>query len=90
MHKRRMLSSLFLGAALLLSVCLPVRAASGSHWADGVIEKWAQSELIPPAEDGAFHPDDSITRTEFIAALNRLLPGALDADTGLMGGGITR
>ena len=90
MHKRRMLSSLFLGAALLLSVCLPVRAASGSHWADGIIEKWAQSELIPPAEDGAFHPDDSITRTEFIAALNRLLPGALDADTGLMGGGITR
>ena len=41
------------------------------HWAKETITKWVQQGLIKGYTDGTFRPDDSITRAEFMALVNR-------------------
>ena len=42
------------------------------HWAEKAIEKAAAKGIIKGKEDGLFHPDDTLTRAEFVAVLDRL------------------
>ncbi|MGB3977583.1 MAG: S-layer homology domain-containing protein, partial [Tepidanaerobacteraceae bacterium] len=41
------------------------------HWAEATIAKWVQQGLISGYTDGTFRPDNSITRAEFMALVNR-------------------
>ena len=44
------------------------------HWAKDCIEKLADDEIISGYEDGTFKPDNSVTRAEFAAMLNKAFP----------------
>ncbi|OKP83398.1 hypothetical protein A3844_21340 [Paenibacillus helianthi] len=41
------------------------------HWAQNTIEKWLDKGLLKGFEDGSVKPDQSITRAEFMAIVNR-------------------
>lgn len=41
------------------------------HWAQNTIEKWLDKGLLKGFEDGSVKPDQSITRAEFMAIINR-------------------
>ncbi|QGQ95647.1 DUF3494 domain-containing protein [Paenibacillus psychroresistens] len=67
---------------LILSLCLMFTAFStvfsaavssdvSGHWAEGQISDWTARGLIKGYEDGSFKPDNTITRAEFIALINR-------------------
>jgi len=43
----------------------------GGHWAEDTIAKWVEQGLISGYTDGTFRPDNSITRAEFMALVNR-------------------
>ncbi|WP_433943845.1 glycosyl hydrolase [Paenibacillus sp. SN-8-1] len=49
-----------------------VTSVSSAHWANASIEKWKSNDLIRGYEDGAFHPDQPITRAEFATILNKV------------------
>lgn len=42
------------------------------HWAESVINKWAQKGLVAGYGNNTFRPDNSITRAEFIVLINRV------------------
>ncbi|WP_341280385.1 glycosyl hydrolase [Paenibacillus sp. FSL H8-0537] len=42
------------------------------HWAKAAIEKWRAHGIVSGYSDGAFHPDGSMTRAEFVAVINRV------------------
>ena len=42
------------------------------HWAVAAIEKWLSAGLAMGGPEGLFRPDDSITRAEFVALVNRV------------------
>ncbi len=44
------------------------------HWAQDSIEKLADDEIISGYEDGTYKPDNSVTRAEFAAMLNKAFP----------------
>ena len=67
---------------LILSLCLVFTAFSSvygaavskdvsGHWAEPQITDWTARGLIKGYEDGSFKPDNTITRAEFIALINR-------------------
>ncbi|MDD4802835.1 MAG: S-layer homology domain-containing protein, partial [Syntrophomonas sp.] len=67
-----MLLALLLGLVL----CQPAIAAEGfkdinGHWAQVYIEKWGAEDLIVGYPDGQVKPDEPITRSEFVALVNR-------------------
>jgi hypothetical protein len=68
--------ALFVALLLLSSALFPVYAAGGSgiqgHWAAAVIQKWVDLGLAKGGADGAFRPDDSVTRAELAVFLNRI------------------
>lgn len=43
------------------------------HWASDVIDELSNKKIINGYSDGTFKPDDSVTRAEFIAIVNRML-----------------
>ncbi|MNK21609.1 Mannan endo-1,4-beta-mannosidase precursor [compost metagenome] len=47
-------------------------SVSSTHWADASIEKWKSNGLIRGYQDGAFHPDQPITRAEFATIVNKV------------------
>jgi molybdopterin-binding protein len=67
----------------ILTVCLMFTAFSSvssaasvssdvsGHWAESQISDWTARGLIKGYEDGTFKPDNTITRAEFIALINR-------------------
>lgn len=70
---------------LLLAVCvlamsLPLTALAAAptysdikgHWAEKVIEKWSEYDVVH-GDDGKFRPDDPMTRGEFATVLTQLL-----------------
>ncbi|CAK4852139.1 unnamed protein product [Aphanomyces euteiches] len=42
-----------------------------SHWAETQITAWVDKGIIKGYEDGSFKPDNTITRAEFMALINR-------------------
>jgi uncharacterized repeat protein (TIGR02059 family) len=65
-------------AALCLGfqLWLPAVTAAGmsdttGHWAEVHIDKWISDGLITGYPDGSFKPDNSITRAELVALVNR-------------------
>ena len=65
-------------AALCLGfqLWLPTVTAAGmsdttGHWAEVHIDKWISDGLITGYPDGSFKPDNSITRAELVALVNR-------------------
>ncbi|MGI6145014.1 MAG: S-layer homology domain-containing protein [Peptococcia bacterium] len=42
------------------------------HWAENTIKKWLRQNLVAGYPDGSFKPDQSITRAEFVAIVNRV------------------
>ncbi len=44
-----------------------------SHWASDVIDELSNKKIINGYSDGTFKPDNSVTRAEFIAIVNRML-----------------
>ncbi|EGL13267.1 MULTISPECIES: S-layer homology domain-containing protein [unclassified Paenibacillus] len=61
------------GLTTEIAAVVPVRSSSdvGGHWAESLIRKAAELNLIQGYSDGTFHPDGKITRAEFAAMLNR-------------------
>lgn len=74
------LFSIVVGAALCLSLLLPIESYSASsfkdikgHWAESYIESAVSLEIIKGYPDGRFLPDEKVSRAEFISMLNRAL-----------------
>ncbi|WP_405081667.1 S-layer homology domain-containing protein [Paenibacillus chitinolyticus] len=61
------------GLTTEIAAAAPVRTFSdvGGHWAESLIRKAAELNLVQGYGDGTFHPDGKITRAEFAAMLNR-------------------
>ncbi|MEC0246935.1 S-layer homology domain-containing protein [Paenibacillus chitinolyticus] len=61
------------GLTTEIAAAVPVRTFSdvGGHWAESLIRKAAELNLVQGYSDGTFHPDGKITRAEFAAMLNR-------------------
>ncbi|MFC9778047.1 S-layer homology domain-containing protein [Paenibacillus chitinolyticus] len=61
------------GLTTELAAAVPVQSFSdvGGHWAETVIRKAVELNLVQGYSDGTFHPDGKITRAEFAAMLNR-------------------
>ncbi|MGJ7045422.1 S-layer homology domain-containing protein [Thermoanaerobacterium thermosulfurigenes] len=70
---------LFLSVLLLMTSTISTSFAAtntsfkdiSGHWAEKEINSWISKGLIAGYEDGAFKPDNPITRAEFIALVNR-------------------
>lgn len=43
------------------------------HWGEKCINKWAENGVINGFEDGTVHPNDDITRAEFVTIINKIL-----------------
>ena len=77
MNKKGFFSLLLLTAALLLLGALPQPATAATysdvagHPAESAIERWSGLKVIE-GYDGRFRPDDSITRGEMAAILDRI------------------
>jgi anti-sigma factor RsiW len=71
----------FLCTFLMFSICLPSTIVQAepvanfkdieNHWAVRQISDWLNKDLVGGYTDGTFKPDNSITRAEFIALVNR-------------------
>lgn len=74
---RRLLSSFLIVSMLLLSLSsafaatAPSKADIKGHWAESQISKWIDKGFIKGYEDGSFKPNNTITRAEFMALVNR-------------------
>ncbi|NMO96625.1 S-layer homology domain-containing protein [Paenibacillus lemnae] len=42
------------------------------HWAEQKIQKWLDAEYLTGYQDGSFKPNQTVTRAEFVAMINRL------------------
>lgn len=51
---------------------LPVLTDTLQHWAKDSIAKWAASGVLSGYPDDTFHPNQRITRAEFVTILNRV------------------
>ena len=78
MRNKRILS-LFLSAVMALSLLIapaaaaaPVFSDTDGHWAQQAIERWS-AEGILEGYQGAFRPDETLTRAELAAMLTRLM-----------------
>ena len=76
MGKGKILLALIVCALTISCLHFSVSAASFSdidgHWAQDVIEKWSEEDLIK-GYAGKFRPDDYITRGDMAVLMNRLL-----------------
>ncbi|WP_082053608.1 glycosyl hydrolase [Gordoniibacillus kamchatkensis] len=75
-----------LAAVIAVTPFSPIMASSGGtqpigsplfsdmkgHWAESRIEKWTSQRVVSGYPDNAFHPDEKITRAEFVTLLNKL------------------
>ncbi len=64
-------------AALMLFTLLPSFAAAASsdisgHWAENTLAKWSDKEWLSGDTDGAYRPNASITRAEFMTLINKM------------------
>ena len=71
------MNALILSVILVIAITPVVSAAEtysdiSGHWAKDAIERWSALEILK-GSDGKFRPDDSVTRAELSAILNRLL-----------------
>ncbi|AIQ63112.1 hypothetical protein PSTEL_08405 [Paenibacillus stellifer] len=88
MKKFRKLVVTSLTAVMLMSAVAPAMAETGKnttaqaiaasfqdstgHWAASSIAKWTSNGVISGYGDGTFHPNQTITRAEFVTVLNKL------------------
>ncbi|QGQ97957.1 S-layer homology domain-containing protein [Paenibacillus psychroresistens] len=72
---KKLVSSLLIAVMLFSSFGVVFGATASTdvkgHWAESQISAWIDKGLIKGYEDGSFKPDNSITRAEFIALINR-------------------
>ncbi|MFC7678555.1 S-layer homology domain-containing protein, partial [Paenibacillus sp. GCM10028914] len=65
-----------LGVSMALSTVSSVQAQSvndiSGHWAEQKIQKWLDEDNLKGYQDGSFKPNQTITRAEFVAMINRL------------------
>lgn len=74
------LLSLTLAVSLSLSLAAPAGAAekapaysdTAGHWAEAAIHRWSSRGVVQ-GDGGAFRPDDSLTRAELAAMLDRVM-----------------
>ncbi len=76
MYKTRRFASLILSICLLFSMFTSAFGAAAAtdtkgHWAEAQLNDWMQKGLLKGNGDGSVKPDQSITRAEFIALVNR-------------------
>lgn len=72
---KKKIAAAVLAAAMLIttpSVFAASYTDTEGHWAEQVIEKWNDRGAVNGYEDGAFRPDNSITRAETAAILCRI------------------
>lgn len=75
-HIKRIVS-LFLISAVAMTLMPSVAYAAeysdiSGHWAETAIKRWSDYGILQ-GNDGKFRPDDTITRAELTAILNRML-----------------
>ncbi|MBR5479337.1 MAG: S-layer homology domain-containing protein [Clostridia bacterium] len=65
----------FLCFLMVFSFCFSAFAVTdiGGHWAEDYISGWIEMGNISGYPDGTFRPNNSITRAEFAALLNRIM-----------------
>lgn len=65
-----------LGVSMALGTVSGVQAQSvkdiSGHWAEQKIQKWLDEDNLKGYQDGSFKPNQTITRAEFVAMINRL------------------
>lgn len=80
--KRKQALALLLSSTLLLGLILPARGSEPSalpdvpddHWARSILEEWHDYGVLAGDTDtGAIRPDDSLSRAEFAALLDRIM-----------------
>ncbi|BBH23452.1 hypothetical protein Back11_47970 [Paenibacillus baekrokdamisoli] len=73
----KLVSSFLLVCMLLSSVSVAFGATATTtsdikgHWAESQINAWIEKGFIKGYSDGSFKPDNTVTRAEFIALINR-------------------
>ncbi|MCF8020606.1 MAG: S-layer homology domain-containing protein, partial [Vallitaleaceae bacterium] len=75
LNKMKKGMSVLLTLALVLSQMTMVTAAASdyeNHWANANIEKWMDLGIIKGYPSGAFKPEASITRAEFVTVINSI------------------
>ncbi|VDN46246.1 putative S-layer homology domain-containing protein [Petrocella atlantisensis] len=75
LNKMKKGMSVLLTLALVLSQMTMVTAAASdyeNHWANANIEKWMDLGIIKGYPSGAFKPEASITRAEFVTVINNI------------------
>lgn len=74
-HMKRQALSLLTAGALTLSLSTPALAAKhiNSHWAQDALNTWMGYGIIQGYEDGSIRPDNTITRAELSAVLDRIM-----------------
>ena len=82
--RKRFIISLVL--ALCMVTCLAGMSLAqptdiGGHWAENQINEWAVQGLVQGYTDGTFKPNNSITRAEFMAIVNRAFGFTTIAET---------
>jgi hypothetical protein len=73
--KRKQLLFLPAVLAMLVVLSLPICAAASDitgHWAEETLADWADAGRFTGDGNGVYRPNDSITRAEFMALVNRM------------------
>ncbi|MBU7005561.1 Ig-like domain-containing protein [Phosphitispora fastidiosa] len=78
--RKRFLQSFILGMMIISLITLISPGAFASeandvkeHWAGAVISEWLDGSLASGYPDGAFKPDNPVTRAEFLTMVNRVM-----------------
>ncbi len=73
-RKIRRLVPMFLVLCMLLTmpgIAFAEKQDISGHWAEKDIKVWMEKDILTGYPDGTFKPDNSMTRAEFIALINR-------------------
>ena len=82
MRIKRAVASWFMVVVMMINLS-PMEANAmdyEGHWAEATIGKWIENGYMKGYPDGTFRPDDTISKAEFIALMNRIYGYTAKAD----------
>ena len=81
--KKRVLSAALAASMAISMTPAAAFAAPGAegHWAEGVLDEWMGYGVVRGFDDGTgVHPDDAVTRAEFVTMLDRVMGYKAEAE----------